>query len=170
MARSARELFEEAMRLDPAERATLMRLLIDTLDAESEEGAEDAWRAEVERRIAELDSGAVEAVPLVVKGVVVHCRRLRQSSHIGSVNASRANSASAFGLFLAMHSRRESITCSRFSIRCASSMSHSHFFEKPNAPHSNISALIRSNSSPFVPAANVSQRSEYQRFSCSGES
>jgi len=63
MARSARELFEEAMRLDPAERATLMRLLIDTLDAESEEGAEDAWRAEVERRIAELDSGAVEAVP-----------------------------------------------------------------------------------------------------------
>ncbi len=63
MARSARELFEESMRLDPAERATLMRLLIDTLDAESEEGAEDAWRAEVERRIAELDSGAVEAVP-----------------------------------------------------------------------------------------------------------
>ena len=63
MARSARELFEEAMRLDPAERAALMRLLIDTLDAESDEGAEDAWRVEVERRIAELDSGAVDAVP-----------------------------------------------------------------------------------------------------------
>ena len=63
MARSARELFEEAMRLDPAERAALMRLLIDTLDAESEEAAEEAWRAEVARRIAELDSGAVEAVP-----------------------------------------------------------------------------------------------------------
>ena len=63
MARSARELFEEAMRLAPEERATLMRLLIDTLDTESEEGAEDAWRAEVERRIAELDSGTVEAVP-----------------------------------------------------------------------------------------------------------
>ena len=63
MAKSARELFEEAMRLAPEERATLMRLLIDTLDTESEEGAEDAWRAEVERRIAELDSGAVEAVP-----------------------------------------------------------------------------------------------------------
>ena len=62
MARSARELFEEAMRLVPQERATLVRLLIDALDADSEEGAEDAWRAEVERRIAELDSGAVEAV------------------------------------------------------------------------------------------------------------
>ena len=62
MARSARELFEEAMRLDPQERATLMRLLIETLDAASEEGVEDAWRVEIERRMAELDSGAVEAV------------------------------------------------------------------------------------------------------------
>jgi putative addiction module component (TIGR02574 family) len=62
MARSARELFEEAMRLEPAERALLMRLLIDTLDGESDEGAEHAWHAEVERRIAELDSGVVEAV------------------------------------------------------------------------------------------------------------
>jgi putative addiction module component (TIGR02574 family) len=63
MAKSARELFEEAMRLNPQERATLMRLLIDTLDAESDEGAEEAWRAEIERRIEELDSGAVETVP-----------------------------------------------------------------------------------------------------------
>ena len=62
MARSARKLFEEAMQLDPKERAALMRLLIDTLDAESEEGSEEAWRVEVERRIAELDAGAVETV------------------------------------------------------------------------------------------------------------
>ena len=45
MARSARELFEEAMRLDPQERATLMRLLIDTLDAESEETIQQALTA-----------------------------------------------------------------------------------------------------------------------------
>jgi len=63
VAKSARELFEEAMRLGPEERATLVRLLIDALDAKSEEGTEDAWRAEVERRTAELDSGAVETVP-----------------------------------------------------------------------------------------------------------
>jgi putative addiction module component (TIGR02574 family) len=63
MARSARKLFEEAMRLDPEERATLVRLLIDALDAKSDEGAEDAWRSEVERRIAELDAGTVETVP-----------------------------------------------------------------------------------------------------------
>ena len=59
MARSALELFEEAMRLAPEERATLMRLLVDTLDAES---VEDAWRVEIERRMAELDAGTVQAV------------------------------------------------------------------------------------------------------------
>ena len=63
MARSARELFEEAMRLNPEERATLMRLLVDTLDAESDEGVEDAWRVEIERRMAELDAGVVQTVP-----------------------------------------------------------------------------------------------------------
>jgi hypothetical protein len=47
MARSARQLFEEAMRLAPEGRATLMRLLVDTLDAESDEGVEDAWRVEI---------------------------------------------------------------------------------------------------------------------------
>ena len=63
MARSARELFEEAMKLDPQERATLVRLLIEALDAESEEGVDEAWRAEIERRMAELDAGSVEAIP-----------------------------------------------------------------------------------------------------------
>jgi putative addiction module component (TIGR02574 family) len=63
MARSARELFNEAMKLAPEERATLMRLLIDALDAGAEEGVDDAWRVEVERRMAELDSGSVEPIP-----------------------------------------------------------------------------------------------------------
>ena len=63
MAKSARDLFEEAMRLDPQERAMLMRLLVDTLDGELEEGVEEAWRGEIERRIAELDSSQVQAVP-----------------------------------------------------------------------------------------------------------
>jgi putative addiction module component (TIGR02574 family) len=63
MARSARELFDEAMRLEPQERATLIRLLIEALDAETEEGAEAAWQVEIERRMAELDSGSVETIP-----------------------------------------------------------------------------------------------------------
>ena len=53
----------QAMRLAPDERATLMRLLIEAVDAEAEEGVEDAWRAEIERRMAELDSGSVETSP-----------------------------------------------------------------------------------------------------------
>ena len=63
MARSARDLFDEAMGLEPQERATLMRLLIEALDADTEEGVEDAWRVEIERRMAELDSGSVETIP-----------------------------------------------------------------------------------------------------------
>ena len=63
MARSARDLFDEAMRLDPEERATLLRLLIEALDAETDDGVEDAWRVEIDRRLAELDSGSVETIP-----------------------------------------------------------------------------------------------------------
>jgi putative addiction module component (TIGR02574 family) len=63
MARSARELFEEAMKLDPQERATLLRLLVEALDAQMEEGVDEAWRAEIERRMAELDAGSVETIP-----------------------------------------------------------------------------------------------------------
>ena len=63
MAKSARELFKEAMKLEPEERATLMRLLIESVDAESEDGVEDAWRVEIERRMAELDSGTVQTIP-----------------------------------------------------------------------------------------------------------
>lgn len=51
------------MKLAPEERASLMRLLIDSLDAESEDGVDDAWMAEIERRVEELDTGAVQSLP-----------------------------------------------------------------------------------------------------------
>ena len=51
------------MRLDPKERAELTGLLIESLEPESESGVEEAWIAEVERRVAELDSGAVKTIP-----------------------------------------------------------------------------------------------------------
>ena len=62
MTKAARKLFEEAMRLDPGERAALTALLIDSLEPESEEGVEQAWMVEVERRMAELDSGSVRPI------------------------------------------------------------------------------------------------------------
>jgi putative addiction module component (TIGR02574 family) len=38
-------------------------LLIEAFDAVAEESVEEAWRFAIERRIAELDSAAVDTVP-----------------------------------------------------------------------------------------------------------
>lgn len=54
-------LVVEAMRLSAAERARLIERLIASLDADP--GVEEAWAAEVERRNAEIESGAVSPVP-----------------------------------------------------------------------------------------------------------
>ncbi|PZP60749.1 MAG: hypothetical protein DI596_05625 [Azospira oryzae] len=62
MGTTVQKLYEEAMGLDPEERAALTGLLIESLEPESEEGVEEAWLAEIERRMAELDGGAVQAV------------------------------------------------------------------------------------------------------------
>jgi putative addiction module component (TIGR02574 family) len=51
----------EALRLPPADRARLVERLIASLDADPE--VEEAWAAEVERRNADIESGAVSLVP-----------------------------------------------------------------------------------------------------------
>lgn len=63
MTKTAQKLYEEAMRLDPKERAALTGLLIESLEPGSEEGVEQAWLAEIERRMTELDSGSVQTIP-----------------------------------------------------------------------------------------------------------
>jgi putative addiction module component (TIGR02574 family) len=57
------ELFEKASVLSESDRATLAGLLIESLESEVDPDVEEAWRLEIERRMAELDSGAVETVP-----------------------------------------------------------------------------------------------------------
>ena len=57
------ELFEKASSLSERERATLAGLLIDSLESEIDPDVEEAWRVEIERRLAELDSGTVQTVP-----------------------------------------------------------------------------------------------------------
>ena len=57
------ELFERASALSEQERATLAGLLIESLESEVDRDVEEAWRIEIERRVAELDSGAVKTVP-----------------------------------------------------------------------------------------------------------
>lgn len=50
-----------ALHLPPAERARLIERLITSLDSDPE--VEEAWAAEVERRQAEIESGAVSLLP-----------------------------------------------------------------------------------------------------------
>ena len=56
------ELFEKASILSEKDRATLAGLLIESLESEFDPDVDDAWRAEIERRVAELDAGTVETV------------------------------------------------------------------------------------------------------------
>ena len=57
------ELFKQASILSEEERATLAGLLIESLESEVDPDVEEAWRIEIERRLAELDAGTVETVP-----------------------------------------------------------------------------------------------------------
>jgi putative addiction module component (TIGR02574 family) len=55
-------LESEALKLTPGERAALAQRMLASLDEDSE--IEDAWAAEIERRIAEVESGAVQVIPI----------------------------------------------------------------------------------------------------------
>jgi putative addiction module component (TIGR02574 family) len=63
MTSTAQKVLEEAMRLEPKERAELAGRLLESLEPESEEGVAEAWLTEIERRMAELDSGSAQSVP-----------------------------------------------------------------------------------------------------------
>ena len=52
----------EALKLTLGERAAFAQLLLASLDEDAE--IEEAWAAEVERRIADVESGRVEVIPV----------------------------------------------------------------------------------------------------------
>ena len=52
----------EALKLTPGERAALAQRLLASLDEDAE--IEEAWAAEVERRIADVESGTVQLIPI----------------------------------------------------------------------------------------------------------
>lgn len=54
---------QEALRLQPSERAKLAQKLLLSLDPLSEAETEQAWLDEAERRAHELDEGLVQPVP-----------------------------------------------------------------------------------------------------------
>lgn len=56
------QLEKELLKLPAADRARLARRLLSSL--EGEPGLDEEWKAEARRRDEELESGAVEALPL----------------------------------------------------------------------------------------------------------
>ena len=52
----------EALKLTLSERAVLAQRLLASLDEDAE--IDDAWAAEIERRIADVESGAVQVFPI----------------------------------------------------------------------------------------------------------
>jgi putative addiction module component (TIGR02574 family) len=56
------QIEQELLKLPAADRARLAERLIASLDEDAE--VEAAWRAEVRRRDAELQSGAVQGIPV----------------------------------------------------------------------------------------------------------
>jgi putative addiction module component (TIGR02574 family) len=63
MAASRDDIFKSALALEEADRVELISALIDSLDSETEEWVEEAWRQEIERRARDLESGAVQSIP-----------------------------------------------------------------------------------------------------------
>ncbi len=63
MATSATDILKQALELEEEERAELASLLIESLDEPAEEGVEAAWATEIERRMADLDSGSAKTLP-----------------------------------------------------------------------------------------------------------
>ena len=60
------QVVEEAKSLSLADRSALTRILIESLDAEPAEDlaeVEQAWQAEVEKRVDEITSGRVKTIP-----------------------------------------------------------------------------------------------------------
>ncbi len=63
MSRETAELLKEVLTLPAEARAALADSLLESLDTEIDADAEGAWRTEIRRRAAELDSKAVSPIP-----------------------------------------------------------------------------------------------------------
>jgi putative addiction module component (TIGR02574 family) len=63
MPREAAELLKEALSLPQEQRAAPIDSLLESLDSEIDEDAEEAWRQEIYRRLQQIGSGAVQLIP-----------------------------------------------------------------------------------------------------------
>ena len=63
MPKDAAELLRDALSLPAEARAALIDSLLESLDVEVDDGAEQAWREEIYRRLQQIDSEAVKLIP-----------------------------------------------------------------------------------------------------------
>ena len=73
MASSPADLLKDALNLPAEARAALANSLLESLDSEVDEDAEELWRIEIQRRLHEIDSGTVEMIPWT-EGRTLHSR------------------------------------------------------------------------------------------------
>lgn len=62
MARGVKELIREAAKLPESDRATLAGAMLESLEPPATPEIRAAWSKEIERRVREIDSGAVELI------------------------------------------------------------------------------------------------------------
>ncbi|HUY93192.1 MAG TPA: addiction module protein [Pirellulales bacterium] len=63
MSTDAESLYQAALRLPEDERFLLANRLLDSVEAERDPDYEEAWAAEIGRRIEEIDNGTAEMIP-----------------------------------------------------------------------------------------------------------
>jgi len=63
MPQEVADLLKNALSLPIEARARLIDHLLESLDAQVDPGAEEAWRGEIQLRLQQIDSGAVQMIP-----------------------------------------------------------------------------------------------------------
>jgi len=63
MTRAMQELYEAAAQLPEHDRAELAGKLLESIEDPPDAGVEEAWAAEIERRMAEYRAGRVKTIP-----------------------------------------------------------------------------------------------------------
>lgn len=63
MARAAKDILKDAMRLPEKERIRVVERLLASFEQESDEDVDSAWAAEIERRSREIKEGTVRLLP-----------------------------------------------------------------------------------------------------------
>jgi putative addiction module component (TIGR02574 family) len=76
MSKPAPEVFDEALALSEEDRGKLAEKLVESVDGSIEPNAEEAWTAEIQRRLARIEAG--QAKSLSMSEAVA---RLRRASH-----------------------------------------------------------------------------------------